>query len=83
VRLYLIITSGRSFDCIIRLFLNRVTKKVLSDFPMEYVEVYESTAGFVHPHDGYDTLDPLGEITSKTAQHVTRSRGWNTTVRVK
>jgi hypothetical protein len=65
VRLYLITTFGRSFDCIIRLFLKRVTKKDLSDFPMEYVEVYEPRAGFVHPHDRYDTLGPLGEITSK------------------
>jgi hypothetical protein len=71
--LYLITTFGISFDCIICPFLNRVTKKVLSGFPMEYVETY----------DGYDTLGPLGEITSKAAQHVTRSRGWNTTVRVK
>jgi hypothetical protein len=65
VRLYLITTFGRSFDCIICLFLKRVTKKDLSGFPMEYVEVYEPRAGFVHPHDRYDTLGPLGEITSK------------------
>jgi hypothetical protein len=50
---------------------------------MEYAEAYEPRAGFVYPHDGYDTLGPLGEITSKAAQHVTRSRGWNTTVQVK
>jgi hypothetical protein len=51
--------------------------------PMEYVEAYEPRAGFVHPHDGYDILGPLGEITSKATQRVTRSRGWNTTVRIK
>jgi hypothetical protein len=51
--------------------------------PMGYVEGYEQTVGFVHPHDGYDTLGPLDEITSKAAHHVTRSWGWNTTVRVK
>jgi hypothetical protein len=45
--------------------------------PKEYVEAYEPRAGFVHPHDRYDTLDPLGEITSIVAQRVTRSRGWN------
>jgi hypothetical protein len=50
---------------------------------MEYVEVYEPRAGFVHPHDEYDTPGALGEIKSKAAQHVTRSRGWNTTVQVK
>jgi hypothetical protein len=33
--------------------------------PKEYVEGYEPRAGFVHPHDGYDTLGRLGEITSK------------------
>jgi hypothetical protein len=60
-----------------------VTKKVLSGFPMEYVEAYEPRAGFVYPHDGDDTLGPLDEITSKAIQHVTRSRGWNTMVRVK
>jgi hypothetical protein len=32
---------------------------------MEYVEAYEPRAGFVHPHDEYDTLGPLSEITSK------------------
>jgi hypothetical protein len=50
---------------------------------MEYVEAYEPRAGFVHPHDGCDTLGPLDEITSKPAQRVTRSQGWNTMVRVK
>jgi hypothetical protein len=50
---------------------------------MEYAEAYEPRAGFVHPHDGYDTLRSLGEITSKAAQHVTRSQEWTTTVRVK
>jgi hypothetical protein len=75
MRLYLITTFGRSFDCINHLFLNRVTEKVLSGFPMEYVEAYEPRVGFVHPHDGDDTLGPLGEITSKATQHVTRSRG--------
>jgi hypothetical protein len=49
-----------------------MTEKMLLDFPMEYVEPYEPRAGFVHPHDGDDTLGPLGEITSKAAQHVTR-----------
>jgi hypothetical protein len=52
-------------------------------FPKEYVEAYEPRAGFVYPHDGYDTLGPLGEITSIAAQHVTGSRGWNITVQVK
>jgi hypothetical protein len=74
MRLYLITTFGRSFDCINRLFLDRVTTKVSSGFPMEYVETYEPRARFVHPHYGYDTLGPLGEITSKAVQHVTRSR---------
>jgi hypothetical protein len=60
--------------------LTRRLKRCLSGFPMEYVEVYEPRAGFVHLHDGYDTLGPLGEIASKAAQHVTRSRGWNTTI---
>jgi hypothetical protein len=50
---------------------------------MEYLEAYEPREGFVHPHDRYDNLGPLGEITSKAAQHVTRSWGWNTTARVK
>jgi hypothetical protein len=50
---------------------------------MEYVDAYEPRAGFVHPHDGYGTLGPLSEITSKAAQDVTTSRGWNTTRRVK
>jgi hypothetical protein len=40
-----------------------VTEKELLGFPMEYVEVYEPREGFVHPHDGYDTLGLLGEIT--------------------
>jgi hypothetical protein len=44
---------------------------------MEYVTAYEPRAGFVHPHDGYDTLSPLGEITPKATQRVTRSRGCN------
>jgi hypothetical protein len=57
-----------------------VTEKVSSRFPMEYVEADEPRAGFVHLHDGYDTLGPLGEIIAKAAQHVTRSRGWNITV---
>jgi hypothetical protein len=74
MRLYLITTSGGSFDCINRLYLDRVTEKVPSDFPIEYVEAYELRARFVHPHDGYDTLGPLSEITSKAAQRVTRSR---------
>jgi hypothetical protein len=39
--------------------------------------VYESSAGFVHPHDRYDTLGLLGEITSIATQCVPRSRGWN------
>jgi hypothetical protein len=60
-----------------------VTEKVLSGFLMEYVEAYAPRAGFIHPHDRDDTRRPLGEITSKAAQHVTRSRGWNITVRVK
>jgi hypothetical protein len=64
VRLYLITTSGGSLDCINRLYHNRVTEKVSSGLPMGYVEPYEPRVGFVHPHDGYDTLGPLGEITS-------------------
>jgi hypothetical protein len=51
-----------------------VTQKVPSGFPMEYVEAYEPRAGFVHPHNGDDTLGPLGDIISEVAQHVTRSR---------
>jgi hypothetical protein len=50
---------------------------------MEYIEAYEPRAGFVHPHDGYDTLGTLGDITSKVVQCVTRSQGWNTIVQVK
>jgi hypothetical protein len=50
---------------------------------MEYLEAHEPRAGFINPHDGYDALDPLGEIASKAAHHVTRSHGWNTMVRVK
>jgi hypothetical protein len=83
VKLYLITTFGGSFDCINHLYLNWVTEKVPLSFPMEYVEAYEQRAGFVHPHNGYDTLGPLGEITSEAAHHVTRSQGWNITVRVK
>jgi hypothetical protein len=52
-------------------------------FPKEYIEAYEPIEGFAHPHDRYDTLGPLGEITSIAAQHVTMSQGWNITVRVK
>jgi hypothetical protein len=59
-----------------------VTKKVLSGIPMEYVDAYEQRAEFLHPYDGYDTLGPLGEITSKAAQYVSRSRECNTMVRV-
>jgi hypothetical protein len=44
-----------------------VTKRVLSSFPIKYVEAYEPRAGFVHPHYGDDTLGPLGEIVSKAA----------------
>jgi hypothetical protein len=65
--LYLITTFGRSFDCINCLSLYRVTEKMLSGFPIEYVEAYEPRAGFIHPHDGDDTLGLLGEITSKAA----------------
>jgi hypothetical protein len=83
MRSYLITTFGGSFDCINHLYLNRVTKKVSLGFPVEYVEAYEPRAGFVHLYDGYDTLGPLGEITSEAAQHVSRSRGWNITIRVK
>jgi hypothetical protein len=60
-----------------------VTEKVSLGFPIEYVEAYEPRAGFVYPHDGYDTLGPLGEIISEATQHVTRSQGWNIMVRVK
>jgi hypothetical protein len=42
-----------------------VIEKVSLGFPKEYVEVYEPTEGFAHPHKGYDTLGPLGDITSK------------------
>jgi hypothetical protein len=55
----------------------------LLGLPMEHVEAYEPREGFIHPHDGYDALDPLGEIASKAAQHVTRSQRWNNMVRVK
>jgi hypothetical protein len=34
-------------------------------FPKKYVKAYEPIEGFCHPHDGYDTLGPLDEITSK------------------
>jgi hypothetical protein len=60
-----------------------VTEKVSCGSPKEYVEAYEPRAGFFLPHDGYDTLGPLGEITSVAAQRVTRSPGWNIMVRVK
>jgi hypothetical protein len=80
MRLCLITTSGGSLDCINRLCLNRVTKKVPSGLPIKYVEAYEPRARFVHPHDRYDTLGPLSEITSIAAQHVTRSQEWNITV---
>jgi hypothetical protein len=60
-----------------------VTEKVSLRFPKEYVEAYEPRAGFIHPHNGYDALGPLGEITSIAAQHVTRSQGWNITIQVK
>jgi hypothetical protein len=62
---------------------SRVTEKVSLGFPKEYVEAYEPRAGFAHPHDGYDILGPLGEITSIATQRVTRSRGWNIMVRGK
>jgi hypothetical protein len=78
VRSDLITISGRSFDCTIR---DRVTEKVSSGFSMEYVEAYVSRVGFFHPHDGDVTQGPLGEIKSKAAHHVTRSRRWNITVR--
>jgi hypothetical protein len=83
MRLYLISTCRGSFDCINCLYRNRVTENVSLGFPMVYVEAYEPRAGFVHPHDGYDTLGPLSEITSEATQNVTRSRGRNITVRVK
>jgi hypothetical protein len=35
-----------------------MTKKV--SLPKEYVEAYKPTAGFAHPHDGYDTLSHPG-----------------------
>jgi hypothetical protein len=35
--------------------------------PKEYVEAYEPREGFVHPHDVYGTLGPLGEIISNSA----------------
>jgi hypothetical protein len=52
-----------------------VTENVPLDFSMEYVEAYEPRARFIHPHDEYDTLGPIGEITSKAAQHMTKSQG--------
>jgi hypothetical protein len=62
---------------------SRVTEKASHGFPKGYVEVYEPRAGFVHLHDIYDALGPFGEITSIVVHHVTRSQGWNITVRVK
>jgi hypothetical protein len=44
--------------------------------------MYVPTSGLFFPMME-DTLGPLGEIASKAAQHVTRSRGWNTMERVK
>jgi hypothetical protein len=82
MRLYLITTSRGNLDCINCLYLNRVTEKVPSGLPKEYVEAYEPRAGFVHPYDGYDTLGPLSEIASIVTQHVTRSQGCNITERV-
>jgi hypothetical protein len=82
VRLYLITTYKGSFDCINRHF-SRVTENVSLGFLKGYVEAYEPRTGFVHPHDGYDALGPLGDITSIAAQHVTRSQGGNITIRVK
>jgi hypothetical protein len=81
VRSYLITTSGGSFDCINCLYLDRVTEKVSSGFPMEYVEAYASRAGFVLPHDG-KILWTHSMRFHPMLQHVTRSRGWNIMERV-
>jgi hypothetical protein len=43
---------------------------------MGIAELEPRQAGFVLPRWKY-TLDSLGEITAKAAQHVTRSHGWN------
>jgi hypothetical protein len=80
MRLYLI-TSGGSFDCINRLYLNRVTEKVPLGFPMEYVQAYASRAGFVLSRDG-KILWAHSVRFYPMLQHVTRSRGWNITSRV-
>jgi hypothetical protein len=59
-----------------RLFLNRVTEKVLSGFPMEYVEAYVSRAEFVLPRDG-KILWAHSVRFHPMLQYATRSRGWN------
>jgi hypothetical protein len=53
-----------------------VTKKVLLGFPMEYVEVYASRAGFVLRRDR-KVLWAHSVRFHPMLQHVTRSRGWN------
>jgi hypothetical protein len=73
--------SGESFDCINRLYLNRVTEKVLLGFPMEYVEAYASRAGFFLLCEG-KILWAHSVRFHPMFQHVTRSRGWNITEQV-
>jgi hypothetical protein len=58
-----------------------VTEKVSLRFPMEYVEVYASRAGFVLPRDEKILWTHLVRF-HPMLQHVTRSRGWNITGRV-
>jgi hypothetical protein len=81
MRSYLITTSRESFDCINRLYLNRVTEKVLLGFPMEYVEAYASRAGFFLLCEG-KILRAHSVRFHPMFQHVTRSRGWNITEQV-
>jgi hypothetical protein len=50
-------------------------------FPMEYVEAYASRAGFVLPRDR-NILWAHSVRFHPILQHVTRSRGWNSTERV-
>jgi hypothetical protein len=58
-----------------------MTKKVLSGFPMEYIEEYASRVVFVLPRDG-NILWAHSVRFYPILQHVTRSRGWNITKQV-
>jgi hypothetical protein len=58
-----------------------VTEKASLDFPMEYVEVYASRAGFVLPRDGKIVWAHSVRF-HPMLQLGTRSRGWNITERV-